>query len=679
MPIPLNQAAPLGPHLLLNRDDAPALDTSGPVLVVLAAGKGTRFGREPKCIQPVLGTPLAVHSINAFQPLNAGPAVCLVGYRHDVVSAALGPSNLFVHSSNPAGGTALAAWEAFAAPGLLEANPLLIITMGDRIVPTTIFTRLHQAHTRGTEASLTFLSAIYEPPRNTGKGRVVRKASGSVESIIEERDIALHPDAARLAALTEGNCPLYAIRARTLERHLRDLTNGNAQSQYYLTDIIQSIAAEGGEVRTVTTTPSEPEYDLLCSDVTRPIDLAVLEGVLSRSLAAPGEDAVARVARQIAHGRPRAQILSIARQIGDIAAAIQREKLGFDPSLPIAIGITGGRFRIAFMHPDMVRFYGPAWQLPIGAGSEDGEEQIVVVIQAARDHRIHLFPMDPAYRERVNSLPAQRGFLYPGEEISDWNAYETFGTRLSESALLALGYFSEGELAARREQGLPLPPPALWVSNSMRRPFALVNNAIASIQTHREGNLGARVQAALGPESFTGLRLVSTGSIPQGGFSSSSAVTVATANAINSLYGLGLPPDVLVHLACQAEYGTGVRAGSLDQATEQKGIAGQGTLISSNPRENYRVIGTYPVPTDRIQILFPYSVDRDRAAWRWSGGAYSESTAGAALTSGETRKMTGKAAELAALLTRQPLDPGFPFWVSRTPTVYTNASLPCRS
>ncbi|MBM3786619.1 MAG: hypothetical protein FJW30_19850 [Acidobacteria bacterium] len=23
-------------------------------------------------------------------------------------------------------------------------------------------------------------------------------------------------------------------------------------------------------------------------------------------------------------------------------------------------------------------------------------------------------------------------------------------------------------------------------------------------------------------------------------------------------------------------------------------------------------------------------------------------------------------------------NPGFPFWVSRTPTVYTNASLPCR-
>jgi len=32
----------------------------------------------------------------------------------------------------------------------------------------------------------------------------------------------------------------------------------------------------------------------------------------------------------------------------------------------------------------------------------------------------------------------------------------------------------------------------------------------------------------------------------------------------------------------------------------------------------------------------------------------------------------------ATALAGQPLYPGFPFWVSRTPTVYTNASLPCR-
>ena len=42
------------------------------VLVVLAAGKGTRFGQQPKCIQPVLGRPLARHSIENFRSMAPG-------------------------------------------------------------------------------------------------------------------------------------------------------------------------------------------------------------------------------------------------------------------------------------------------------------------------------------------------------------------------------------------------------------------------------------------------------------------------------------------------------------------------------------------------------------------------------------------------------------------------------
>ena len=122
--------------------------------------------------------------------------------------------------------------------------------------------------------------------------------------------------------------------------------------------------------------------------------------------------------------------------------------------------------------------------------------------------------------------------------------------------------------------------------------------------------MGAKVQEHLGRNHFRGLRLVSTGDIPQGGFSSSSAVTVATKNAINSLFEIGIPPDLLVHLACQAEYGTGVRAGSLDQATEQKGRADQGTLISSNPRDNYRIMGTYHVR--RMEMRPPLALEPKR-------------------------------------------------------------------
>ncbi len=640
-------------------------DPESSVLVVLAAGKGTRFGQSPKCIQLVSGVPLARHSMNEFRRFSPAPPICLVGYRHEEVCAALGAGNIYVRSGNPAGGTAFAAREALGVPGLLDSNPLLLISMGDRIVPSSIFRRLADIHRAGArEADLTFLTAIYEPPRNRGKGRVLRDGNQQVVRISEEKDILAGPESAARQALldlTEANCPLYAIRAATLERYSRALTNANAQGQYYLTDIVEAISREGGEIRTLTTTVVDPEYDLLCSDVTRPMDLALLEGILAsaRGMLFPEELEVEEAARTISADRPPAQRLSIARQLGDLMAAVRREKLPFEPDRPVAIGIAGGRLRLAIMHPDMARFYGPAWQMPIGAGDPAGEEQIVMLVQGGNDHRIHLYPIDPRYRESVNFIHADNDALYPGEHVSDLNAYEEFGTRLSESLLLSLGYFSDDELEARRAKGRPLPPPSVWVSSNMRRPFALVDNAIASLRTLRTGHLGAGVQEHLGRANFRGLRLVSTGNIPQGGFSSSSAVTVATENAINALYRLGIPPDLLVHLACQAEYGTGVRAGSLDQATEQNGRAGQGTLISSNPRDNYRILGTYPFPAGRIGILFPYSVERDRSAWQWSWGAYAETAGGSALTTGEIRKMTGKAAELAAILLRLPLEVDF--------------------
>lgn len=634
------------------------------MLVLLAAGKGTRFGQAPKCIQPVHGTPLARHSIDAFRQLSPGPSICLVGYRHTEVAAALGADNVYVRSDNPAGGTAFAAFEAFSVSALLETNPLLVITMGDRIVTPSIFRRLCETHRAGgREADLTLLTAEYEPPKHRGKGRIVRAAHGRVTAIVEQRDIDAVPDAAarrQLEDLTEGNCPLYVIRAAALHGRLRSLANANAQQQFYLTDIVEAIHRESGDIRTVTISVADPEYDLLCSDVTRPTDLALLESVVATSggLLSAGSD-VESAARAIAADRPAVQVAAIARQLAELSGAAVREKLGYRADQPVAIGVSGGRFRIAFMHPDMGRFFGPAWQMPIGAGTPDGDEQIVLLTQSAGSPQIHLFPTNPQFRENVNTISSDTALMYPGEEISDWNTYEEFGTRMSENLLLALGYFHDEELQRRRDRGQPLPPVSLWVASNMRRPFSLVGNAIASLRTLRKGRLGAQVQLHLGRDGFQGLRIVTTGNVPKGGFSSSSAVTVATKNAINALFGLGVPPDLLVHLACQAEYGTGVRAGSLDQATEQKGRAGCGTLISSNPRENFRIIGTYPLPVDRFHVIFPYTIERDREAWKWSWGAYAETTASDRLTTAEVRKLTGKAAEIAALLIQLPLETDF--------------------
>lgn len=667
-PRPLVSVARLACEKVLNPESLGCyggITESTPVLVVLAAGQGTRFGQNPKCIQLVQGKPLARHSIDEFRRFSPSPVICLVGYRCDEVSAALGTDNIYVRSDDPTGGTAFAAFEALSVPTLAPNNPLLIITMGDRIVPSSIFRRLYQTHFAGAqEADLTFLTALYEPPKNRGKGRVLRDANDRIMRIIEERDIpsqAEHMSPQALLDLTEGNCPLYAIRRTTLVKHLKDLTNANAQGQYYLTDIVRSIRHDGGDIRTVTTTVGDPEYDLLCLDVTRPADLALLDALLASAgeLSLPGGPDVKEAAGAIMADRPPGQVASIARQLEELLSTVRRDTPDFKPDKPVAIGVSGGRLRIAFMHPDMGRFFGPAWQMPIGADDASGSEQIVMLAQSTDDHRIHLFPMNPEYRDTGNSIPSDNGAMYPGEDISDLHAYEQFGTMMSENLLLSLGYFSDDQLEQLRKNSKPLPLPSRWISSNMRHPFALVGNAIASMRTLRSGDLGARVGKYLGRGNFNGLSMVLTGNIPQGGFSSSSAVTVATHNAVNALFELGISPDMLVYLACQAEYGTGVRAGSLDQATEQKGIAGQGALISSNPRDRYQILGTYKVPTDRFHIIFPYSVDRDRSTWRWSWGAYSQVAGAGPLTTGETRKMTGKAAELAAILTHLPLESDF--------------------
>lgn len=634
------------------------------VLVVLAAGKGTRFGTAPKCVQPVRGVPLGRHSIDSFRSLHPAPCIALVGYAHEDVMAGLGADTIFVRSANPTGGTAYAAWEALSVPDVVPSDALLVITMGDRVIPASIFRRLLEVHRgEGREADLTLLSACYVPPAQHGKGRILRDGAGRILRILEQRDIDSIADPAERRNLedgVEGNCPLYAVRAGTLRKRLGPLTCDNAQGQYYFTDIVESIARDGGEVRAVTVSEADPEYLLLCSDVTRPADLARLESILA---GAPGReaagDSVAAAAEAILAERSGGQVASIARQLAELGAFALAPDSGYQPGRPVAIGLSGGRFRIAFMHPDMGRFFGPAWQMPTGAADADGREQIALLAQTSEDGQIHHHPMDPKFAEKVHSVPADNPRMFPDESIGDVYQYEGFGTRMAEELLLSLGYFSDAEIRARKESGLPLPPQSLWVGASLRRPFSLICNAMTSMRTVRAGPAGERIRRALGREGFRGLRLASTGNVPQGGFSSSSALTVAVKNAINVLYRLGLPADMLVQLACQAEFGTGVRAGSLDQATVQKGKYGQGALISSNPRDHYRVIGVYPVPAERIRFLFPYTVDRDRESWKWSAGVYAGQPGTPLPTSAEMRKLTGKAAEMAAVLCRLPAEADF--------------------
>src|SRR5512136_1554500 len=145
----LKDAAASSPARILNPEiltRIPAINAETPVLVLLAAGRGTRFGQAPKCAQPVCGIPVARHSIDAFRSFAPSPVICVVGYRHEEVTRALGDDCVYVLSDDPAGGTAFAALEAFCVAGLEPPNPVLVIGMGDRVAAPSVFKMLYDRH-----------------------------------------------------------------------------------------------------------------------------------------------------------------------------------------------------------------------------------------------------------------------------------------------------------------------------------------------------------------------------------------------------------------------------------------------------------------------------------------------------------------------------------------------------
>lgn len=330
--------------------------------------------------------------------------------------------------------------------------------------------------------------------------------------------------------------------------------------------------------------------------------------------------------------RTTGQVRSIAAQTRELYQMALKN--GFNSNKPASLGIAGGRLRWVLMHPDMSRFFGPALQGVIGGRDADDRSQIEVLIQQTDDGLLHLFTDNPDFQEDQHWIPIEM-LEYPAG-IDSENTYEAFGMAMAKKILTELGY-SDADLA-----------------NSMRSTISLVANAITSLRTLREGEEGERVQAVFGPDKLKGLQICINGDVPKGGFSSSSAVVVAVLNAFNAYYNLGLSDKMIVKIACQAEYGTGVRAGSLDHAAIQMATVENTILFSSNPADDYRPISHFSMdPNDNI--LFAFSVPRDTGTPIWSNGVFDPGR----VVSGSVRRMTGKSAAIAAILLKLPLDTSF--------------------
>jgi bifunctional UDP-N-acetylglucosamine pyrophosphorylase/glucosamine-1-phosphate N-acetyltransferase len=204
-------------------------------IVILAAGKGTRMqSLMPKVLHKLAGKALLQHVIDAAKQLNPSKIIVVYGYGGNAVPEAFTHENIVWVEQKEQLGTGHAVQQA--APHL-DKDATTLILLGD--VP--LLSRTSCETLLNKTKALGLLTVNKANP--TGYGRIVRNAQTSIEAIVEHKDAT-----EQQRQITEVNTGIIAANNQHLKAWLAQLSNNNAQGEYYLTDIVALAVKDGHQV-----------------------------------------------------------------------------------------------------------------------------------------------------------------------------------------------------------------------------------------------------------------------------------------------------------------------------------------------------------------------------------------------------------------------------------------------
>ena len=229
---------------------------AGLAVVVMAAGLGKRMrSNQAKVLHPVAGQAMVLYSVGLGLRVAGDRVAVVVGHQADLVRQVIG------HATSGKSGSSVAIVEQRERLGtghaVLQSRP--VFAVGKRGAPSRYLIlngdtpllqektvrellRVHEAE----RATVTILTAVLEDA--SGYGRVVRahSAERGVSRIVEDRDAN-----AEEQAIHEINVGTYVVDGEFLFSALEKLDPGNAQGEYYLTDIIHCAEHSGRRVAAV--------------------------------------------------------------------------------------------------------------------------------------------------------------------------------------------------------------------------------------------------------------------------------------------------------------------------------------------------------------------------------------------------------------------------------------------
>ncbi len=237
-------------------------------VVILAAGKGTRMHSNlPKVLHQIGDQPILGHVLAVAKALRPSKIIVVYGYGGETVKEQFADENALWVKQAEQLGTGHAVQQALPH---LEKDAITLILLGDvPLVATSDCQKLiNQAANQ-----LAILSFNKADP--SGYGRIVRDGHGKVSAIVEHKDAS---DTQR--QIKEVNTGMMAMPNNNLVQWLAQLSNNNAQGEYYLTDIVAFAVQQGVPVVAEIT---EDEWSV--TGINAKTDLAQIERIYQQRYA----------------------------------------------------------------------------------------------------------------------------------------------------------------------------------------------------------------------------------------------------------------------------------------------------------------------------------------------------------------------------------------------------------
>lgn len=208
--------------------------------IILAGGKGTRMKTDsPKVMCEVIFEPMIKYVVDAVKEAGAEDICVITGYKHDIVEGWLTnyDSNIKTALQEPQLGTGHAVMQAREFISAHKDDDILILNGDGPLMDAETMNKAYEYHKENSNA-ITLISAIVED--TNGIGHIKRDENGVLERIIEHKDANEEQK-----KINESNAGTYWFKGGELLYALDNITNKNAQNEYYLTDSLEILIKKG--------------------------------------------------------------------------------------------------------------------------------------------------------------------------------------------------------------------------------------------------------------------------------------------------------------------------------------------------------------------------------------------------------------------------------------------------